>query len=301
MELRRLRYYVAVADELHFGRAAERLYISQPALSQQIQLLEEEVGVELFVREKRKQQRRVELTEAGQFFLQESRKILQLAAQTVEATRKLGQTQQVVRLGVYRMMIRDRVLEILKVCSGQLPEVDIKIVELPTHWAVQDALLEGQIDLGVSLLPLKYSQLEAVPLKTGYVKVMLAENHPLASQPTLRIDQLKDEKWVDINRTIHTVFDDIERMCQRAGFSREGNIVQEVSSIELLSGLVSMGIGIALVPTFFDASTVRGIVCRDLVNADGTQASDVVINAAVCYRKTAYTLLLQQLVGVFQG
>ena len=300
MELRRLRYYVAVAEELHFGRAARKLSVSQPALSQQIQLLEVEVGVELFLREKRRLLRKVELTEAGTFFLREARKILQASEKAIEATRKIGLTQKEIKLGTYRMMIRSRILEILSFCSQQFPDIDLKIIEFPTHLAVQEALMEDQLDLGVTLLPLLYNQLDGIALKTGYVNVLLAKNHPLAHEKNLRVDQLRNEKWVDINRSIHTVYDDIERMCKNAGFSREGNIVQEVSSLELLSGLVSLGIGIAVVPTFFDASSIQGVVCKDLVNADGSPFTEVAINAAICYKLTRLTPTVQALANAFK-
>ncbi|QDK77195.1 LysR family transcriptional regulator [Spirosoma sp. KCTC 42546] len=300
MELRRLRYYVAVAEELHFGRAAHKLSVSQPALSQQIQLLEAEVGVELFLREKRRLLRKVELTKAGSFFLQEARKILQASEKAIEATRKIGLTQKEIKLGTYRMMIRSRILDILTVCSQRFPDIDLKIIEFPTHLAVQDALMDGQLDLGVTLLPFHYNQLDGIALKPGYLKVMLARNHPLAHKDILTVDQLRDEKWVDINRAIHTVYDDIERMCKKAGFSREGAIVQEVSSIELLSGLVSLGIGIAVVPTFFDTSAIPGVVCKDLVNADGSPLTEVVINAAICYKLSNLSPTLQALANAFK-
>ncbi|MVM40028.1 LysR family transcriptional regulator [Spirosoma sp. HMF3257] len=301
MELRRLRYYVAVAEELHFGRAARKLSVSQPALSQQIQLLEVEVGVELFLREKRRLLRKVELTEAGSFFLQEARKILQASNKAIEATRRIGLTQKEVKLGTYRMMIRSRILDILTVCSQRFPDIDLKIIEFPTHLAVQDALIEGQLDLGVSLLPLHSNQLDGIALKPGYLKVMLSTTHPLATENSLRVAQLRHEKWVDINRPIHTVYDDIERMCKKAGFSREGAIVQEVSSIELLSGLVSLGIGIAVVPTFFDASGIQGVVCKDLINDDGSPFTEVVINAAICYKLLNLTPTLQALANAFKS
>lgn len=300
MELRQLRYFVGVADELHFGRAAGKLFVSQPALSQQIQLLEAEIGVELFVRAKRTQLRKVELTEAGSGFLVEARRILQLSEKAIETARRTGLKQQVLKMGVYRMMIRERILELVEISARLFPDLTIKLIELPTHFAVQDAVFDDEIDLGVTLLPLKYDQLRAAPLKTGYLKVMLAENHPLARQEALQVAQLRDEKWVDIKRSLHTVFEDIERMCRQAGFSRESAIVQEVSSIELQSGLVSLGIGVALVPTFYDASNSKGVVCRELINADGTPCTEVAIQAAICYKTAHNSPIIQALASAFQ-
>jgi len=301
MELRQLRYFVGVADELHFRRAAEKLFVSQPALSQQIQLLEAEIGVELFVRAKRNQLRRVELTEAGTVFLIEARRILQLTEKAVETARRIGLQQRVVTLGVYRMMIRERILELIRICAAQFPDLEIKLVELPTHTAVQDALFDDEIDLGVTLLPLKYPQLTGISLRTGYLKVMLPDSHPLARQETVPFSALKDVRWVDIKRSLHTVYDDIERACRQAGFSREGAIVQEVSSMDLLTGLVSLGIGVALVPTFYDASRVPGVLCRELVNDDGAPYTEVAIRAAVCYKSTNDSPTLRALATAFQA
>jgi DNA-binding transcriptional LysR family regulator len=298
LELRQLRYFVGVADELHFGRAAEKLFVSQPALSQQIHLLEDEIGVELFGRAKRTQLRKVELTEAGTVFLIEARKILQMAEKAIETARRIGIQQKIIKLGVYRMMLRSRVVEILRVFAQNFPDIEIKLVELPTFLAVQDALFDETIDLGITMLPLKYNQLTETPFKTGYMKVMLAESHPLASENSLKLDQLKNEKWIEINKSIHTIFEDIERMCKNAGFNRESFIVQEVSSIELLGGLVSLGIGIAFVPSFYDASRVQGVVCKELINPDGSPFTEVAIKQAICYKTATSTPTIQALTSL---
>lgn len=298
MELRQLRYFVGVAEELHFGRAAEKIFVSQPALSQQIQLLEDEIGIELFSRAKRTQLRRVELTEAGSVFLIEAKNILQLSEKAIETARRIGLRQKIVKLGVYRMMLRNRILEIIKIFAENFPEIEIKIVELPTFLAVQDAIFDETIELGITLLPLKYNQLTETPFKTGYLKVMLSENHPLAKEENLKLEQLKNEKWIEINKSIHTVFEDIERMCKNAGFNRESFIVQEVSSIELLGGLVSLGVGIAFVPSFYDASRVQGVICKELVNNDNTPYTKVAIKQAICYKTSTSTPMIQALTAL---
>ena len=298
MEFRQLRYFVGVAEELHFGRASEKLFVSQPALSQQIHLLEDEIGIELFSRIKRTQLRKVELTEAGSVFFIEAKNILQLAEKAVETARRIGLQQKVIKLGVYRMMIRTRILEVVKLFSENFPDIEIKLVELPTFLAVQDALSDESIELGITLLPLKYKQLTETPFKTGYLKVMLSENHPFAKEESLRLDQLKNEKWIEINKSIHTVFEDIERMCKDAGFSRESFIVQEVNSIELLGGLVSLGVGIAFVPSFYDASRVQGVVCKEIINLDGSPYLGVTIKQAICYKTSKATPTIQALTSL---
>jgi len=298
VELRQLKYFIGVAEELHFGKAAEKLFVSQPALSQQIHLLEDEIGVELFNRHKRTQFRKVELTEAGIVFLGEAKLIIQNCEKALENARKVGLQQKILKLGVYRMMLRSRIVDVIKVFTENFPDIEIKIVELPTFLAVQDALCEESIDLGITLLPLKSSSLVATPFKTGYLKVMLSENHPLSGMENLQLEQLKNEKWIEINKSIHTIFEDIEQMCKKAGLNREPFIVQEVSSIELLGGLVSLGVGIAFVPSFYDASRVQGVVCKDLINKDGSPFTEVAIKQSICYKSTHDSPILQALTSL---
>jgi DNA-binding transcriptional LysR family regulator len=301
MELRQLKYFVGVATELHFGKASKKLFVSQPALSQQIKLLEGEIGVELFLGTKRTKQHKVELTEAGTFFLAAARRILQLSEQAVESARCIGMQQTPVRLGVYKMMIRDRIVDIVKLFAARFPDIELKIVEFPTFLAVQEALLDETIELGATLLPLMNPQLAAASFRTGTLKVILAQDHPLAARPVLTLEELKGEKWIEINKGAHTILAEIDQVCRNAGLSRESSIVQEVTSIELLGGLVSLSIGIAFVPTFFDSDRVPGVVAKALVNTDGTPFNGIAINQAVAYKTDKVSPALQALVEQVSG
>ena len=102
MELRQLKYTVAVAEELHFGNAAKRLFVSQPALSQQIQLLEKDLGIELFSGIKRNLHKKVELTEAGILFVSEARRILNSIEKMTDTVRRIGTQHRTVKLGIYK-------------------------------------------------------------------------------------------------------------------------------------------------------------------------------------------------------
>jgi DNA-binding transcriptional LysR family regulator len=298
MELRQLKYFIAIAEELHFGNAARKLYISQSAISQQIHLLENELGVELFARIKRKQQRKVELTEAGNVFLMEAKKIVQLAQKAIETTRKVGLQQQVVRLGVYKTLLRDGIIDMLKLFAEHFPDVEIKLIEMPTFLNVQDALVEEIIDLGLTHTPIKHAELSAKKIKIGYFQVILPKNHALASAETLTFADLKNEKWIDISEPFNSASADIERHCQQAGFSRASRIVQEVSSLELLGSLVEIGMGIALVPSLMHLENGSNIVAKPLVNADDSPFTDIEINQAIAYKTNNSAPLTKALVGL---
>ena len=298
MEQRQLKYFVTIAEELHYNHAAEKLFVSQPALSQQIQLLENEIGVELFVKIKRKKLRKVELTKAGEAFLSDAKKILQLSQKAIENARKIGLQQEIIRLGVYKMLLKERIIEVITLFSNNFPSLEIKIIELPTFVSVQDALMEETIDLGLTLMPLRYAELSAKTTQQGHLVVILSAKHPLANNNFIKLSALKNEKWVEISKSLHPVYDDIENACQIAGFSRIPNIVQEVSSLELLCSLVGLGIGIAFIPSLFNVNHIGGIVLKNVINDDDSPFHDIEINHSIAFKITNSSTLIGALVGL---
>jgi DNA-binding transcriptional LysR family regulator len=298
MEQRQLKYFVTIAEELHFNHAADKLFVSQPALSQQIQLLENEIGVELFVKIKRKKLRKVELTKAGEAFLIDAKKILQLSQKALENARKIGLQQQIIRLGVYKMLLKERIIEVITMLSSNFPDTEIKIIELPTFVSVQDALMEETIDLGLTLLPLRHAELTAKTTQQGHLVVIISEKHPLANEEFIKLSSLKNERWVEINKTLHPVYDEIERACLQAGFSRIPNIVQEVSSLELLCSLVSLGIGIAFIPSLFNLNHIEGIVVKNVVNDDNSPFDEVEINHSIAFKNGNNSRLINAILAL---
>ena len=298
MEQRQLKYFVTIAEELHYNHAAEKLFVSQPALSQQIQLLEDEIGVELFVKIKRKKLRKVELTKAGEAFLTDAKKILQLSQKAIENARKIGLQQEIIRLGVYKMLLKERIIEVITLFSSSFPAIEIKIIELPTFVSVQDALMEEMIDLGLTLMPLRYAELSAKTTQQGHLVVILSAKHSLANENFIKLSALKNEKWVEINKSLHPVYDDIENACRESGFSRIPNIVQEVSSLELLCSLVGLGIGIAFIPSLFNVNHIVGIVLKNVINDDDSPFNDVEINHSIAFKTTNSSTLIGALVGL---
>ncbi len=279
MELRQLRYFVEIAECLHYGNAAKKLFVSQPALSQQIQNLENELGVELFERATRTHLRKAVLTEAGATFLTDAKRILQLSQKAIETARKIGLHKQIVNLGVYKALLRERIVEIMTLFTTHFKEVEIKIIEFDTYLAVQHGLEEETIDLGMTLLPLKIPNLVSKTLKRGNLSVILSSKHPLANEPVLTLSMLKDEKWIEINRTLHPVYDQIESFFKQMGASRQ--IVQEVSSLDLLISLVNLERGVAFVPTLFDLSHEPNIVAKKL---DELLFNQIEINHVLAFR-----------------
>lgn len=296
MELRQLRYFIEVARELHFGKAAQNLFVSQPALSQQIQLLETELGVELFDSAKRKQYRRVELTPAGQVFLTEAHKVIRASQKAIELTRQIADKSTVVRLGIYKMLLRERIVEILTLFSKHFPEVNIQLVELPTYVSVQEALAEGSIELGMTLWPLRLDSLRGHVYRKGHLCVILPQKHRLAAQPSVTLDSLKKEKWIEIPATLHPFYSQVESIFQQAGINRKSSITQEVSSLDLVGELVSMNRGIALVPILFDWTRYPDILVKPIQWEQGQQPIE--IEYAIAYNPENSGTRLKEMIQI---
>ena len=298
MELRQLKYFVGVAEELHFGQAAKRLFVTQPALSQQIRLLEGELGVELFGLAKRQRQHRVELTQAGALFLEEAKRILQLSDNAIRNVRQAGAKQQALTLGVFKLILPERIMGMLELFSSHFPLIDIRLVELPNPVLVQDAVANDQIDLGLSVLPLEHKTLTA----TGYTEtdytILLNKDHPLTAHKAVMLAQLHQEKWIDHGPEAGLFFGQIEEACQQAGFDRKSHIVHFVPSFDLLKSMVRLGKGIAFIPASLDLRTDPDLRSMPIINADGTSFKQVVIRHVLVHRSDLTKPLVQALSGL---
>jgi DNA-binding transcriptional LysR family regulator len=303
MELRHLRYFVMVAEERHYGRAAQRLYVSQPTLSQQIVDLENEIGVELFARKKRKLERQVVLTEAGKVFWQEAKRILDLSQRAIEQTRRigLGEHAQVMRVGTYKMALRERISEMIQWLKKTFPSIEIKLTELPNSQAVEEALAEERLDLGLILLPQKHPELTSKILKQGYLCLMMPSQHPMATMEVIALDTLKDERWVELHRQVHPFIEEIEQACRQAGLHRKGHIAEEVSSLEMLSTLVGMGSGVAFVSSLYDLRHESNVVVRPVAPQARQLQQRIEIHNALAYKTDRNTPLIQALIGSLQN
>lgn len=262
MELRHLRHFVALAEEGHFGRAAERVFVVQQALSNSIRNLEEEVGVQLVQRTTR----HVELTPAGEVFLEGARQTLALAAQTVERTQRAarGEVGQLT-IGFVSGLAFGRLPEMVRRFREEYPLVSVDLRELSAQ-EQEAGLRSGHIDIGLMLLPVRTAQLEYRALWQQHLMAALPAEHPLAGESQLHIQQLANERFVFFPRHLRaTYYDQVMRWCMSAGFTP--NIVQEANEVPTLLSLVSAGIGIFLPIQFFARVGLPGIVYIPLKDA----------------------------------
>src|SRR5712692_392002 len=243
MELRHLRYFVAVAEELHFGRAAARVRIAQPPLSQQIRQLEQELGLVLFNRNKR----RVELTAAGRAFLEEVRRIFAQTARAVRTAQRAdrGEIGQLA-IGFVPSADLDILPRVLRVWSSRFPAVEIELHTLLPEAQVE-ALREGRIQIGFLRLPVDESDLVLESIQREPLVAALPRGHHSAQSPRVRLADLAGDAMILFPRHIAPGYHDLYiSACRRAGFTPR--VLLHPGSMQMNLGLVSAGLGVALMP-----------------------------------------------------
>jgi DNA-binding transcriptional LysR family regulator len=263
MELRHLRYFVGVAEELHFGRAAVRLGISQPPLSHQIHALEEELGVRLFDRSSRN----VKLTDAGVLFLAEAKATLIQAERAVTVARRAA-AGEVGELAIgfnASAPFVPRIARALFDFRQGWPEVHMTLTEL--SWSAQSRALEdGTIDVGITRSfskPSPQPGITATLLLEERLVVALRPDHRLAAQTTLSLSDLRGEPLVFYARDLSGGFTDaLFRLLREAGV--EPKIAQDVREVSTLFGLVAAGVGLTVVAESLCALQAANIVYRPL-------------------------------------
>jgi DNA-binding transcriptional LysR family regulator len=287
MELHDLRYFVAVAEDLHFGRAAERLHITQPALSRQIQSLEAELDVQLFQRTKRS----VQLTIAGQTFLEEARQILCHAEQAIQTTRRVarGEIGQL-RLSFTASALRSVLPEMVRVFRDRYPDVQLTMNERCTHDQVI-ALQNHQVDVGFLYLPVDEKLLTLQPIAEEVWIVALPKGHTLATQKHLTLSALANEAFILHPRQAGAAFyDQIIQLCERSGFYP--NVVQEVETSQTRVGLVAAGMGITFVPEHLQNAGDTEVIYRHL-KGDAPK-----LQLAIARRRDNFSPVVQQFLQV---
>ncbi|HJV08005.1 MAG TPA: LysR substrate-binding domain-containing protein [Chromobacteriaceae bacterium] len=257
MELRHLRYFVAVAEELHFTRAAARLHIGQPPLSQQIQALEAELGVPLFCRH----QRKVSLTEAGQHFLRRARKILADTQDAADEARRVARGELgELRVGFTSSLPLAPILPAaLHAYRHSYPDVTLTLREMFSSDQFL-ALQRQELDVGfVRFSGLKPAeQIRVRELRRDRLLVVINQQHPLAHQPQLWLQQLRNERLICYPRTAGTGLNTVVRqLCQQQQV--ELRIAQEAGEATTQIGLVAAGLGIAILPSPLECVQIAGV------------------------------------------
>jgi DNA-binding transcriptional LysR family regulator len=216
VELRHLRYFVAVAEELHFRKAAERLHVAQPAVSEQIRKLEQELGVTLFDRS----QRRVALTPAGTAFLVEARQVLRHPEVARQAARNAGDRATArLRIGYLPDSLPANVPRALRHLAGSAPSVEVDLTTGPALRLIED-VRERRLDAVVTNLPAPTQGLRVTSLGEQGAVVVLPATHPRAVDSAIALEQLAPERLVVLPREADPAFHNaVVAMCHAAGLS----------------------------------------------------------------------------------
>jgi LysR family transcriptional regulator, benzoate and cis,cis-muconate-responsive activator of ben and cat genes len=243
MELRHLRYFVAVAEERNFTRAAERLHIAQPPLSRQIQQLEETLGVQLFERNSRP----LKLTDTGKFFYSHAVQLLAQTAELESMTRRVGNIERSLSIGFVGSTLYGMLPKIIRRFRDENPTVELSLHEMSTMDQLR-ALKDGRIDVGFGRIRHEDANIRRVILREEQLIVALPFGHPLSvAKPVLSLRDLINETLIVFPNTPRPSYADqvLSAFEERALKPRR---LYEVRELQIALGLVAAGEGIAVVP-----------------------------------------------------
>ena len=268
MDLKQLRYFDAVAETCHFGQAAERLHLAQPALSQAVRRLESELGVVLLARTTRQ----VSLTPAGEFFHGEVRRILgDLDASVIGARSIADGSRGLLRVGFTGTSAFTQLARLSRIVRSALPGVVLEVqADLLTPGQVE-RLLDGRLDLGVLRGPVAEPGIETRSLLQEPLVLALPAEHRLVAEPTLEVADVADDEFVAYADARSAVNDAMLSSCLRAGFSPD--IAHRAPGTSALLALVAAHLGVALVPASVRSMQLEGVVFRDVAGAEAIDLS----------------------------
>lgn len=266
MELRHLRYFATVADTRHFGRAAERLHMAQPALSQAVRQLETELGAELFTRTTRQ----VSLTPAGEFLLGEARRVLDIIDEGVHSVRRIAEG----RCGLVRMAFTgtatlSHLPRIARTLQRDLPGIALEVHSDLLTSAQCDRLRDGSLDLGILRPPVRGDGIALYTLEVEPLVLAVPVDHRLAVEPAIAMTDLRTESFIAYADPDSVVNAAALRSCRAAGFSPQWE--HQAAGTAVLLALVAGGLGIAIVPASARALPLAGVVFRDLLDAESVE------------------------------
>ncbi|MFI0423499.1 LysR family transcriptional regulator [Spongiactinospora sp. 9N601] len=259
IEVRQARYFIAVAEELHFGRAAERLRMSQPPLSQAIRHLERQLGARLLERTSRA----VALTEPGRVFLGHCYTLV-AAAERAGVAAELAQAGYLgtLAIGAVTSAFSEPLPAILSRFHAGRPDIDLRVREVDTMEGVR-ALLDRHLDIAVIRHGADDERLRSDPLRRDRLVAAVPEGHELAAEGVVDLGVLADQPWVWIPRSISpTYHDELVIACRRAGFSPEPR--HQAKSIHSQLAMIGCGLGVGLVPHTSASAPARGVAYLSL-------------------------------------
>lgn len=265
MELRQLRYFVAVAEERHFGRAAKRLRLSQPPLSAQIKGLEEELGVKLFQRSTRQ----VALTDAGRTFLERAEGILEAVEEAKEAAKGADEgVRGRLEIGFISSATLGLLPPAIRLFRERFGGIEIELRELTSAQQI-DALYAGEIRVGLVRLPLRAPGLRFEPLQEESFVVALPSGHPLEALESVPLEAMVDQPLIFFTRQLMpSLHAQIVELFQRVGAFP--NVVQHAVHLQTIVGLVASDVGLAILPEPAERLSREGVVYRSLDAPDAT-------------------------------
>jgi len=289
MELRQLRCFVAVAEELHFGRAARRLHLSQPPLTRTILQLEEELGVLLFERTKR----RVELTLAGRALWEKATRILSLSESAATEVQRIAQGQAgTLSVSFVGSVVFGILPGILREMRARFPEVEVKLHEMATDQQVE-ALLERQTQAAFIRPGVVHSELESRVLLEEELLVALPVTHLLAEAATVSMADLRNDRFILFPRQTHgSLGNRVLDLCHQEGF--RPHVVQEALEMHTALGLVAVGFAVTVLPVGVRLLDWPGVVLKSLPTPAPT------IELALAYRKDDASPVLPHFVALVQ-
>jgi DNA-binding transcriptional LysR family regulator len=276
VDIRQLRQFVAVAEELSFRKAAKRLHIAQPPLTAAIQKIEEEVGAVLLERTNKVSR----LTDAGQVFLEEARRTIEQLERAIFLAKEAEKgKKRIFRLSFVDSTINALVSNILRQFCVVHPNVSFHLLESTTAEQVR-ALQEDRVDAGILVLPIDKNGIQTKTLLRDHMVAAVSETHPLAKRNQIALRDLANEAWILF--PTHPVNAEILKACAKAGFSPR--IQQRARHAQTIAGLVACGIGVALLPSLFASAKPSGVVFLDF------SGPPIIYEVALAYRNSSEIL-----------
>lgn len=290
IEMRHLRYFIAVAQESNFSRAAEKLHISQPPLSQQIQKLEEELGVKLIER----QTRPVMLTEAGKFFYQQAQGLVDQFDQFLDKTQKMARGEEgVLTVAFVSSATYELMPGILRNFRKLYPGVSLNLIEKNTPQQLE-AIRNKQINVGIGRPFTEDPEIESLWILDESVVVAIPSEHAWTNKTSVMLRELANEDMINFYWSLEPSFGNfVMTTCRKAGF--EPRVVQRTGELQTALGLVAAGIGVALLPASVEHTSREGVKYIPLEKPSPT------ISMVATYRKDDTSPILKRFLDVIRS